>query len=452
MSNDALDAALAEISAGKARPFYLVHGEEFLARRAVEALCDALVPPKNRDLNFAQLDGAAGGREVAMNLDTVPMFRGTKAVFVDGADVLLAKRDLAKEFARAKELWNQPARRKDAARRLLSIVAPAGWTHRELDPDAPGAPSKTRWKKEVGFEPEADDKGFLSEVAAFAGEIDLKAPKDDLDALLRSLTNGPPKGNHLVLLCEEFDAKHPVAKLVTDRGLVIQRAPEVAPKVRGIQGLDIGELCREVLEPHGKRITPAGMSLLKDRIGAAMRQLASELEKLALYTGDRKVIDERDVELLVAPLREEDYFELANALGDGNAARALKLLEDDLARGKFPLMIFGGLAGAIRRLALDAARLSRIPGALAGRELASRDFEATVYPALCQLISDRAPHPFVAWNNYKRIRRHGTVKLLRALALCADVDQRLKRGANAQLELERIILALCSSGPAEPRQ
>ena len=41
---DLLDQALQEIAAGKARPLYLVHGEEFLARRAAEALCHALVP------------------------------------------------------------------------------------------------------------------------------------------------------------------------------------------------------------------------------------------------------------------------------------------------------------------------------------------------------------------------------------------------------------------------
>src|SRR5437868_5635685 len=110
---DPVETALEEIKAGKARPLYLVHGEEFLARRAAEAICDALVPANKRDLNFTQLDGAAGGREVGQNLDTIPMFRGTKVVFVEAADVLLAKRDVVKELARAKELWANSSRRKD---------------------------------------------------------------------------------------------------------------------------------------------------------------------------------------------------------------------------------------------------------------------------------------------------------------------------------------------------
>jgi DNA polymerase-3 subunit delta len=444
MAVDELEAALAEIKAGKARPLYLVHGEEFLARRAAEALCEGLVPPEKRDFNFTHLDAGAGAREVAQNLDTVPMFRGTKVVFVEGADVLLAKRDLAKELARAKELWAQPARRKDAARRVLAIVAPAGWTWRELDLDAPGAPSKTKWKKEVGIEP-GEDKAFFAEVARFCAEQELKAPKDDAESLQKAVTAGPPKGNHLVLLCEEFDDKHPVAKAVADKGLVLERGVDKTPKGRGIDAFDIDALAHEVLDPLKKKITPTAQRALKDRIGPAMRQTAMELEKLAIYVGDRATIDERDVELLVAPLREEEYYELGNALGDGDAERALKLLDEELLRGKHALLLLGGLAASVRRMAVDAAKFAKIPGCLAGRELSYRDFESGVWPAFQQVAGGAARgSPFPVYMSYKRARRHGVRKLLRALALCAEVDAALKRGADGRLALERLVLAVCA--------
>lgn len=440
--SDAVEDALAEIKAGKARPLYLVAGEEFLARRAAEAICDALVPPARRDLNFVQLDGSVGGREVALNLDTMPMFRGTKVVFVEAGDVLLAKRDVAKELARAKDLWNQVSRKKDAARRLLSLVAPAGWTYRELDLDSPNAPPKTKWKKEVGFEPAAEDRAFFIEVAKYCAEIELKAPKDDAEVLLRAVTAGPPKGNHLVLLCDEYDDKHPVAKAIQERGLIIERAVERAPKSRGVEGLDITALTDEVLGPLGKKLSPGAARLLKDRVGEAMRQMASELEKLAVYVGEtRTTIEERDVELLVAPLREEEYFELGTAIGDGDAGRALKLVQDDLARGKHPLLLMGGITASVRRMAIDAARFARIPGALAGRELQYNDFQARLYKSYMEHATGNA-HPFAVWNNYKRIRRHGVKRLLGALVLCAEVDAALKRGAGA-ITVERLVIAVC---------
>jgi DNA polymerase-3 subunit delta len=442
--SDPLEDALEEIRAGKPRPLYLVHGEEFLARRAAESICDALVPPQKRDLNFEQLDGSAGGREIASRLDTVPMFRGTKVVFVDGADVLLAKRDVEKELARAKELWGQSARKKDAARRVLALVAPAGWTYRELMPEAPGTTVKSRWKKEVGFEPTQEDRAFFAEVATYCADLELKAPKDDAEMFLRSVTAGPPKGNHLVLLCEEYDENHPVAKAVKERGLILKRGVERNWKVRGPEGLDIGDVVSEVLTPLGKRLTPGAATMLKDRVGEAMRQMAAELDKLAIYVGDRKVIEERDVDILVAPLREEDYWELGNAVGEMDAPRALKLLEDELARGKPIVMLLGGLVSAIRRLALDAARLAKIPGALTSRELQSRDFEAQIFPQYQELATGNVK-PYGAWLNYKRVRRIGGRRLLGALALCAEVDAAIKCGQAGPLALERLVLAVCGT-------
>jgi DNA polymerase-3 subunit delta len=448
--SDALDLALEDIKQGKAKPLYLIHGEEFLARRAAEAICEALVPPAKRDFNFTQVDGAAGGKEIGQHLDTVPMFRGTKVVFVEAADVLLAKRDVAKELARAKDLWQQSSRRKDAARRVLSIVAPAGWTYRELDADGEGAPTKTRWKKEVGFEPSADDLVFFTEVGKYAADIELKAPKDDAEAFLRAVTQGPPKGNHLVLLCEEFDPQHPVAKAVAERGLVMKRGVDrlATGKGYGIASLDIRAIAQEVLGPLKKKLGPGAAELLKDRVGEAMRQMASELEKLAMYVGDRSIIEERDVDILVAPLREEEFFELGNAIGEADTARALKLIEDDLARGKHPLLLLGGIVASVRRLALDAARLAKIPGALGSRELQLKDFEKTIFPAYLQLASgDREPKPFSVWSNYKRVRKHGAKKLLRALILCAEVDAALKRGGAGPLAIERLVMAICGVAP-----
>ena len=433
---DALDQALADIKAGKAKPLYLVCGEEFLARRAAEAICEALVPPKNRDLNFTTIDGGAGAREVALNLDTVPMFRGTKVVFVEGADVLLAKRDVAKELTRAKELWNQSSRKKDAARRVLSLISAAGWTYRELDFDGANAPTKARWKKEVGFEPEGDDRTFLAEVGRWCAEMELKAPRDDAEALQKSVTQGPPKGNHLVLLCDEFDPKHPVARQVSDRGLVIERKVESNAKGRGVDAFDIHAIVAEVLGP---------LHLLKERIGPAMRQTSMELEKLAVYVGDRSMIEERDVELLVAPVREEEFFELSNALGDGDAAKALALVETEIFHGKHPVLILAGMVSSIRRMTLDAARLAKVPGALSGRELSYRAFEGEVFPKLQELgAGGKSAYP--AYMNYKRIRKHGLKKLLEALALAAESDSQMKTGRDGQLVLEKLILAFCGAG------
>lgn len=447
MAADPLDKALEEIRAGKPRPLYLVCGEEFLARRAAETLCDALVPPERRDLNFVGLDASVGAREVAQHLDTIPMFRGTKLVFVEGAEVLLAPRDVERELTRARELWKQPARRRDAARRLLSLVAPAGWTYRELDPEGPSSPPKTRWKKDTGLDPTGEDRAFFSEVAKFAAELELKAPPDESERLQRAVSEGPPPGNHLVLLCEDYDAKHPVARAAQERGLILERKVERAGKGRGPESLDIDALAREVLGPLGKKLAPGAAAVLKERIGASMRQIANELEKLALFVDDRTTIEAADAELLVAPVREEEFYELGNAAAEGDLPKALKLLDEELFRGKAPLQILGGLTAALRRSAVDAARFARIPSALGGRELRYEDFQRSVHPEFAILVSgDRPPHPYVAYLSYKRVRRLGVKRSLRALVLCARTDFSLKCGADGRLALEKLLFAVCGVG------
>src|SRR5712691_10205508 len=115
-----------EARAGKARPVYLIEGDEYLARTSARELADALVPEKERALNLIVLDAGAGAREIVSHLATVAMFAAPKAVIVEGAESFAEEVDALAELSRARELW-QAKRSRDAARRLLKLVRAAGW-------------------------------------------------------------------------------------------------------------------------------------------------------------------------------------------------------------------------------------------------------------------------------------------------------------------------------------
>jgi len=59
------------------------------------------------------------------------MFPAPKAVLVEGADAFAEEVDAARELSRARDLW-QGKRPRDAARRLLKLVRPAGWGAAEV--------------------------------------------------------------------------------------------------------------------------------------------------------------------------------------------------------------------------------------------------------------------------------------------------------------------------------
>src|SRR5690606_1857774 len=167
-----------EIRRGKARSVYLFHGEEFLARKAAEEVVDALVDPAQRDLNLSVSDGASLA-ELVRDLATVPMFAGTKVVWVQDPAFLAPKRAAkADSLARLRELWDQ-GKKREAARRLLALAQKAGV-------DAATATAED-WSAEAGIEAGPDDLRFCQEAAAWAREEGTAAEGGDEGALERLL-------------------------------------------------------------------------------------------------------------------------------------------------------------------------------------------------------------------------------------------------------------------------
>jgi DNA polymerase-3 subunit delta len=79
-------------------------------------------------------------------------------------------------------------------------------------------------------------------------------------------------------------------------------------------------------------IEPAAIEALAELVGANLRALASELDKLAAYTDGRTVTAD-DVRTLTPQAREERIFDLVDAIVEGQAATALRLLRRMLEDG-----------------------------------------------------------------------------------------------------------------------
>ena len=97
---------LREIDAKKARPIYLLTGEEYLVRRTSDEIVSRLVPKSQAALNVSILEGAGPG-EVARDLTTIPMFRGNKVVLVREPEFLAPKKGRQHALASVREAWNE---------------------------------------------------------------------------------------------------------------------------------------------------------------------------------------------------------------------------------------------------------------------------------------------------------------------------------------------------------
>jgi DNA polymerase-3 subunit delta len=431
-----LEPLLAEIRAGRIRPFYLTWGEEYLARREADALVEALVPGALASLNLVILDGASP-REVAQELATLPLLAGNKVVLLRDPEFLAPRKGRTDALAKAREAW-KAGRRKEGARRLLALVARAGWGHEALEPGGHGAPSLEDWKEELSVVLAEADLDFLREVATFVREEGVAAPESDASALLSRLEEGLPQGHALVVAATDVDAKSPLLRLARERGALVER--KVATRLRD---LDLSTVARDFLRPFQKRLGPGAEEVLRERVGGNMRLLQSELEKLALYASGA-LIERKDVEQLVAHTREEEFLELADALQKRDLPAALSYVEEALAGGAPPLLLLGAIASVVRGLVEAQERVAHLGGGRPPRGF--DDFKARLFPAIereAKAAGVRVPHPYAAFLAASAAARYGRPQLRAALLACAEADLALKSSGAGKLVLERLLWTVC---------
>ncbi|HKA01409.1 MAG TPA: DNA polymerase III subunit delta [Candidatus Solibacter sp.] len=84
----------------------------------------------------------------------------------------------------------------------------------------------------------------------------------------------------------------------------------------------------------GFRIEPDALDLLVESLGADIARIAVEIEKLALFAGDRAVTTD-DISALVPDARAATIFALVNALGRRDRVRSLGILDTLTREGEY---------------------------------------------------------------------------------------------------------------------
>nr|WP_240672436.1 DNA polymerase III subunit delta [Corallococcus coralloides] len=436
MSAD-MDEVLAEVKGGKVWPLYLLWGEEFLVRKGADELVKTLVPDAAMGLNLAVLD-AASPREVAQELATLPLFPGRKVVLVRDPEFLAPKKGKGDALAKARDAW-KAGKRKEGARRLLALAGRAGWGVDQLDPRVPGAPSVEQWKEELNVDLAEADLAFLQEAAAFCRDERVSAPEGDASALLELLQKGVPPGHALVLAATDVDSRSPLLKFAQDKGRLFER--KVAARHKD---LDLSEISKEFLAPFKKKLGPGALEGLKERIGGNIRLLQSELEKLAVYA-EGPTIEAQHVALLVHHAREEEFFELTEALQKRELRDALSYAEDAMGQGTHALQLLGAVASIVRSLLENHAWLEKYAGGQPPRT--GRDVEARILPKLeaeLKAAKRKTPNAWALAFGMQAAARYERRELLNALVACADADLALKSSASGKLVIERLLWTVCT--------
>jgi DNA polymerase-3 subunit delta len=166
---------------------------------------------------------------------------------------------------------------------------------------------------------------------------------------------------------------------------------------------------------------------LTERCSVDKMRLVREIEKLALYVGQRKATRE-DVEALCAPDVQSNIFAFVDSLAAGDRGKALKLLENLVDTGEPPLRLTYMMRRQFRLVARARTLFER--GAAQGE--AARELKVP---------------PFVARKLAEQATRFGEEDLERALALVLDLERGLKGGSDLgdELQVELAVLKLSES-------
>ncbi len=186
----------------------------------------------------------------------------------------------------------------------------------------------------------------------------------------------------------------------------------------------------------GRQLASEAARELADALGSEMLLIASEWEKLLLYTTGQPAITHADVETMVLGAKQRSLYELTDAISKKDKVRALALLDGLLNASD------GGEDAAIGHLYMLARTFRQM---LVIVEKNVRDSRA-IWSALWQGF--RLP-PFAADDVIRQARRYKTrEELMSAIQSVARADAELRSNpVDKKLVLERLVLALATPQP-----
>lgn len=104
------------------------------------------------------------------------------------------------------------------------------------------------------------------------------------------------------------------------------------------------------VKEYGKKIERKAFQTLHNYVGNNLSDIASEIEKLVMYVGDRKELKSADVESVVGLSKSHNIFQLNDAIGERDCRKTLEILKNLFLIGEKPGTVIYRLTEHFERL------------------------------------------------------------------------------------------------------
>jgi len=264
---------------------------------------------------------------------------------------------------------------------------------------------------------------FLEEAEAIEklGEKNREAAVEQLSAYLEN----PAPFTVLVVEATGLDQRMKLGKLLAEKALVVECG--LGENLGKHQEVAVA-LARALAKERGVEFEKGAAEDLAEFVAADLMRLKTEIEKLATYAAERKLIRRQDVSALVVSEKTTTVWELADMLASRQPKKALEFLDRLLRDGEEPLPMLGAMTWMYRKL-IEASEVKGVTnGWQAARALGMRPEQAEL-----------------ALQNARRISKARLLKGLRALQ---KADDRLKRGGEDARAVMEFLVTELTNQPA----
>ena len=238
----------------------------------------------------------------------------------------------------------------------------------------------------------------------------------ELDPLYEYLAN-PNQATCLVLLAEKINRGRKLYKLIEQNGEIWEFN---APK----RYQEWQDWLKAELKARGKSMNSEAGRLFLERAGHQTGILSQELDKLAVFVGEREIIRVDDVQLLTPRTVETTVFQLLDAVAQRKTGEALRNLHDVLLE-EHPLKVLTMLERQLRLLL----------GAQSWRDQGGNGAE---------LSSVLKISPFEAQKVWQQAQRLSWDALVKAMKECLRTGIALKSsGGDPGFLLEIMVVKFC---------
>ena len=162
-----------------------------------------------------------------------------------------------------------------------------------------------------------------------------------LDELLPYL-HKPIAESCFLLLADKIDGRRKFYQQFKKLGVTVEFKP--------LAGKEVPGYVQSYLKQQGRVISTDALNLFASLVSENLHEIHAELDKLNNYVAAPGVIEVADVQALVSRGRAENIFALGNAVGRGDAAKALTLVKRLHTAGEAPLKILALLVRHFRQL------------------------------------------------------------------------------------------------------